>query len=973
MLKKIVSVLIIFLLLSGNIFAYSPIKNEQNYIDKVTTKIYYAYKKDPKTVEKIVDKIEAYLKKNPNTSERNKYILNNVLYYIHELKLIMSKKDNTKADESLSSLLDGIEYLKNDDSFSKLFPEYDSIMKEKFVYDDSNDNSNNSNNSNNNTDNSGNNSTNYTYNSNTSNCNKSLGSIVSNYSKISVTVSTLSGLESAINTANARSDTSKRYEIIIKDGTYNLTSGLSIKGNKIIIRGETGDASDVIIKGKGMKSGISHGFWVSGDNTVIGDLSIAEVKNHAIQIHGEKDSDNLLVHNVEIYNTGEQMLKGSYDSNYTSKGSDNGIVECSKFYYTSDYGPQYYIGGIDVHNGKNWIVRNNTFNNIRSPESSLAEHAIHFWSNSENTIVENNIIINSDRGIGFGLGDKGHKYGIIRNNFIYHDSSKGDVGIGLENSLGTKVYNNTIYQKHSYANAIEYRFSTSKDIEIINNLTNKNISKRDNASATLEKNITDASSNVFKDIESLDFSLKSTATNIIDSGKNLNLVKYDLFGHSRDSETDIGAYEYNGSTSSSTSTNTNTSNNGNYSNSSYCIDESERFDIDASFSKHIYVDPNSNNSSRDGSQSNPYRNLSDAINNVIPGTVIHLAAGTYAGGNYITNFKGTSNNPIKILGPTVGEAIISGGNTGIQLVDPSYVIIKNITVEKSSENGINIDDGGSYDSPAHHIIIDNVKIKNIGSNGNNDFLKLSGVDDFYVFDSDFSDAVGTGGSGIDMVGCHDGNIFNNTFYNLGANFIQTKGGSKDILIKNNTFKKVAERGINMGGSTGGSYFRPSISSDINYEAKNITVVNNTFIDTDSAVAFVGCVNCNASYNVIYKPRTWVFRVLQETTSLNGITFLQSQNNTFSNNIIAFKNDIRTLVNVGPSTKPETFTLNNNLRYALDNDSFDYSSSKADLPVDDYGALVQVDPIFVNESEENFALKSDSPMYNKFYQSSSSCK
>jgi hypothetical protein len=120
------------------------------------------------------------------------------------------------------------------------------------------------------------------------------------------------------------------------------------------------------------------------------------------------------------------------------------------------------------------------------------EHAIHFWNNSQNNTIERNVIINCDRGIGFGLGDSPNTGGMIRNNMIYNNGAGtfNDVGIGLESSPGTKVYNNTIFI--IYQNAIEYRFPGTNGVHIANNLANKQIRSRDGGSGVVESNIDQA-------------------------------------------------------------------------------------------------------------------------------------------------------------------------------------------------------------------------------------------------------------------------------------------------------------------------------------------------------------------------------------------------------------------------------------------------------------------------------------------------
>jgi len=367
-------------------------------------------------------------------------------------------------------------------------------------------------------------------------CNITIGTVV--------TVSSVNAFKNAISQAN---NSGGNMTILITDGTYQVASADSypyLTASNVVIRSQSGNRDAVILTGGGMRdinNETENGIGLQGNNVTIADLTIKEVANHAISVNG----DNLYVHNVKIENTFQQMLKGTG----AGDGADNGRVQCSLFEYTAGVGPQFYIGGIDVHKGNNWQVSDNIFKNIASPSVTNAEHAIHFWRASGNNTIERNIITACDRGIGFGLGNdvnNGNTGGIIRNNIIYNNGSGlfDDVGIGLEYSPDTKVYNNTI--NVVYQNAIEYRFSATTNVAIANNLTNKSISTRDGAQASLQKNFTNAQSSWFVNLSSGDLRLNSDYSELVNQGIYLSEVEEDIDQTPRPqgNSFDIGAYEY---------------------------------------------------------------------------------------------------------------------------------------------------------------------------------------------------------------------------------------------------------------------------------------------------------------------------------------------------------------------------------------------------------------------------------------------
>lgn len=357
-----------------------------------------------------------------------------------------------------------------------------------------------------------------------------------------VTVSSAAGLEAAVAAANGGGDKT----ILLENGTYRLSGMLWVATDNLRVRGLSGNRQAVIIEGDGMSGGITHVFNVAGSGFTVEDLTLRRVSRHALQL--QVDVDDVTVRNVRFEDTGEQMLKVAYDPARPSLASDRGLVEGCHFEYTAGIGPQWYIGGVDAHNARGWIVRDNIFAGIRSPGGAVAEFAIHFWSDSADTVVERNLIKNCDRGIGFGLGDRGHQRGVIRNNMLYHDASEGfaDTGIALESSPGTLVYNNTIFHEHSYPNAIEYRFSATTDVEITNNLTNRAVSSRDGGAATLRANMVNAESSWFADAPAGDLHIARPEVAAVDGGVTvMNLTNdFDKEVRPLGAGVDVGADEY---------------------------------------------------------------------------------------------------------------------------------------------------------------------------------------------------------------------------------------------------------------------------------------------------------------------------------------------------------------------------------------------------------------------------------------------
>lgn len=377
-------------------------------------------------------------------------------------------------------------------------------------------------------------------------------------------------------------------------------------------------------------------------------------------------------------------------------------------------------------------------------------------------------------------------------------------------------------------------------------------------------------------------------------------------------------------------------------------------------SRERFVSPGGSDTVGDGSRAAPFKTINRAVRGLQPGDAIRLLPGNYPAGTSLSQLAGTAEAPLW-LGGVPGEArpVIAGGSQALHLSRVRYLVVENLEVVGAAQNGINCDDGGDYANPdaTRHVLFRNLAFRDIGTGGNQDGLKLSGVHDYAVLDCDFA-RTSAGGSGIDHVGCHRGVIARCQFTDMGSNSIQCKGGSADIEIRACQFTRGGTRAINLGGSTGFAFFRPPLSpSQPNAEARRIRVIANVFRGGETPIAFVGAVDSLVANNTIVEPQRWLLRILQETITANGHTFLPCGENRFVNNLVYYdRSQISTHVNVGANTAPATFGFSHNLWYALNQPA----QSRPTLPAPEQAGLFGLNPRFVNAAQGDFAVATNSP-------------
>lgn len=345
-----------------------------------------------------------------------------------------------------------------------------------------------------------------------------------------------------------------------------------------------------------------------------------------------------------------------------------------------------------------------------------------------------------------------------------------------------------------------------------------------------------------------------------------------------------------------------------------------------------------------------YAQLADAAAAAVPGDTIYIHNGVYPGDVDLNGLKGAPGRWVSILAESPGKVTFRGGTSAWRASSIAWLHIEGFVFSHQTGNGINFDDGARPDSPAHHLHFRHCVFRDIVAQGNNDLLKLSGVRDFTIEGCVFENGA-RGGSGVDMVGCRDGRIAQCRFADLGANALQMKGGSSNIIVEACHFRNAGSRAINLGGSTGAAFFRPA---GARFEATRLSVRACVFEGSDVPVAFVGCTDSEVVQNTIYLPRRWAIRILQENK--DTVRFAKCARNVFRNNIIYVDDQLRTACSTGAGTSPETFVFSHNLWFH----ATDRQWQGPQLPAPEPGGMYGKDPQFAHPLSGDFSILPTSP-------------
>ncbi|MGE5296472.1 MAG: hypothetical protein ACM3VT_16755, partial [Solirubrobacterales bacterium] len=199
--------------------------------------------------------------------------------------------------------------------------------------------------------------------------------------------------------------------ILVAEGHYLMPRYTEIRADRVTLRGVSGRRDRVILDGVNSMHGELLGVRGCTDVT-IADLTIQNVRFNGFKINSDSNVQRLTIYNCIIHNIWQRGVKGVKvpEENREAIRPKGCRVQYCLFYNDrpkqlsddpADIAQGNYIAGIDVMYAKDWVISDNVFVGIQG-RTFEGRGAIFLWFDSQDCLIERNIIIGCDVGLQLG-------------------------------------------------------------------------------------------------------------------------------------------------------------------------------------------------------------------------------------------------------------------------------------------------------------------------------------------------------------------------------------------------------------------------------------------------------------------------------------------------------------------------------------------------------------------------------------------
>jgi hypothetical protein len=348
--------------------------------------------------------------------------------------------------------------------------------------------------------------------------------------------------------------------ILLADGHYAMTRYLEVRADDVVLRSASGDRARVVLDGGASRHGEVLG--VGGCSGVtVADLTIRNARTNAFKINSDRFATKVTLRNCVLHNVWQRGVKGPavrVEDRARFRPGDCRIEYCL-FY--NDHPKRFeddprdtpetfdgnYVGGIDAMYARRWTISDNVFIGLRG-RTGQGRGAVFLWQESEDCVVERNVIIDCDAGVCLGNAHKpadveAHCRGcVVRNNFV---TRAPQAGIAAVHTRDCRIVHNTVFDPASRLGRLVRVVRDNDGLVVANNLLgNKPVLVEGESRVEMRGNVSRDLAGICTDVERGNLHLRARTKGVSDSGEPIGDLGHDIDRHPRDANADVGADEF---------------------------------------------------------------------------------------------------------------------------------------------------------------------------------------------------------------------------------------------------------------------------------------------------------------------------------------------------------------------------------------------------------------------------------------------